>query len=89
MLRGVVHDQVKYELVLPSNNVSQRFMLWEFPDFVCPSASALTWSGPGVQEDEAYDMQFGEAFEAQALDPNDRRSVLRDDYAMEIADMDE
>lgn len=43
----------------------------------------------GAQEDEVYDMQFGEAFAAQALDPNDRRSVLRDDYAMEIADMDE
>lgn len=42
-----------------------------------------------VEEDELYDKQFGEAFAAQALDPNDRRSVLRDDYALEIADMDE
>lgn len=42
-----------------------------------------------IEEDELYDLQFGEAFEAQALDPNDRRSVLRDDYAIEIADMDE
>lgn len=38
-----------------------------------------------MQEDELYDKQFGEAFAAQALDPNDRRSVLRDDYALEIA----
>ena len=38
-----------------------------------------------TQEDEIYDKQFGEAFAAQALDPNDRRNVLRDDYALEIA----
>lgn len=38
-----------------------------------------------AQEDELYDMQFGEAFAAQALDPNDKRNVLRDDYALEIA----
>jgi ferredoxin len=42
-----------------------------------------------VEEDELYDKQFGEAFAAQALDPNDRRNVLRDDFALEIADMDE
>ena len=38
-----------------------------------------------LQEDEIYDKQFGQAFAAQALDPNDRRNVLRDDYALEIA----
>jgi hypothetical protein len=38
-----------------------------------------------MQEDEIYDKQFGQAFAAQALDPNDRRNVLRDDYALEIA----
>ncbi len=38
-----------------------------------------------AQEDELYDLQFGEAFAAQAMDPNDRRNVLRDDYALEIA----
>ena len=43
----------------------------------------LTWLV--TQEDELYDMQFGEAFAAQALNPNDRRNVMRDDYALEIA----
>lgn len=38
-----------------------------------------------MQEDELYDLQFGEAFAAQAMDPNDRKNVLRDDYALEIA----
>lgn len=42
-----------------------------------------------IEEDEVYDMQFGEAFEAMATNPNDKRNVLRDDYALEIADMDE
>ena len=42
-----------------------------------------------AQEDEIYDKQFGEAFAQQALNPNDRQSVMRDDFALEIADMDE
>lgn len=38
--------------------------------------------------DEVYQMQFGEAFEKQAL-KKDASTVSRDDYALEIANMDE
>jgi len=38
--------------------------------------------------DEVYMMQFGEAFESSALDPNGQ-AIKRDDFALEIADMDE
>jgi len=41
-----------------------------------------------VPEDEVYDLQFGGVFAASALDPNGEY-VLRDDYALEIAQMDE
>ncbi|EFJ52141.1 Apoferredoxin [Volvox carteri f. nagariensis] len=41
-----------------------------------------------VSEDEIYDLQFGQYFAAQALDP-DAESVSRDDYALSIANMDE
>lgn len=37
-----------------------------------------------VEEDEVYDLQFGQYFEAQATDPN-LPSVERDDFAIEIA----
>jgi ferredoxin len=41
-----------------------------------------------VDEDEVYDLQFGRYFEENALDPNSA-SVERDDFALEIAQMDE
>jgi ferredoxin len=41
-----------------------------------------------VDEDEIYDLQFGKNFEEQATDPNSA-SVLRDDYAIELALLDE
>jgi len=41
-----------------------------------------------VEEDEVYDIQFGAAFAAQAMDPS-AASIARDDYALELADMDE
>ncbi|PNH12374.1 Ferredoxin-A [Tetrabaena socialis] len=41
-----------------------------------------------VSEDEIYELQFGKYFAAQALDP-DLPSVARDDFALEIANMDE
>ncbi len=42
-----------------------------------------------VSEDEVYDLQFGLSFEQQALNPNNDGSVERDDFALEIANMDE
>ena len=39
-------------------------------------------------EEEVYQMQFGELFQQLATDKN-AGSVLRDDFALEIADMDE
>jgi ferredoxin len=42
-----------------------------------------------VTEDEVYDLQFGLAFEAAALDPSNAASIERDDFALEIAQMDE
>ena len=45
----------------------------------------LQWA----QEDEVYDLQFGNAFAEQAVDPSNGRTILRDDFALEIADMDE
>lgn len=42
-----------------------------------------------VEEDEVYDLQFGNSFAARALRPNDRDAVERDDFALEIANMDE
>ena len=42
-----------------------------------------------VDEDEVYDLQFGRVFAEQATNPADRRFVKRDDYAIELADMDE
>ena len=41
-----------------------------------------------VPEDEAYELQFGRAFEEQATDPN-ARTILRDDFAIELALLDE
>ncbi len=42
-----------------------------------------------MQEDEVYDLQFGRPFAEQAVDPSNSRTILRDDFALEIADMDE
>jgi ferredoxin len=42
-----------------------------------------------VPEDEVYNLQFGYAFEEQALSPNNPETVERDDYALSIANMDE
>ena len=42
-----------------------------------------------VDEDEVYDLQFGRVFAEQATNPSDRRFVSRDDFAIELADMDE
>ncbi len=50
---------------------------------------ALTVILQCVQEDEVYDLQFGNAFAEQAVDPSNGRTILRDDFALEIADMDE
>jgi len=41
-----------------------------------------------VPEDEVYDLQFGRYFAAQALDPT-APTIERDDFALEIAQMDE
>eukprot|EP00798_Chlamydomonas_sp_ICE-L_P014071 gene14071-20017_t len=42
-----------------------------------------------VDDDEVYDLQFGSTFAAAALDPNSPEFVERDDFALEIANMDE
>lgn len=42
-----------------------------------------------LDEDEVYDKQFGNAFAERALKPGDRGSIERDDFALEIANMDE
>ena len=42
-----------------------------------------------VGDDEVYDLQFGESFAQQATDPKQRHSISRDDFALEIANMDE
>ncbi len=42
-----------------------------------------------VPEDEAYELQFGAAFAQRALDPTNPDAVERDDFALEIANMDE
>ena len=42
-----------------------------------------------VEEDEVYNKQFGNAFAERALKPGDRGSIERDDFALEIANMDE
>ena len=39
-------------------------------------------------EEEVYQMQFGELFQQLATDKN-AGSIVRDDFALEIADMDE
>lgn len=40
-------------------------------------------------EDEVYDKQFGKSFAQRALNKQNREYVDRDDFALEIADMDE
>ena len=42
-----------------------------------------------VEEDEVYDLQFGKAFAERAVDYRNRDAVVRDDFALELADMDE
>lgn len=42
-----------------------------------------------ADEDEVYDIQFGEAFQRMAVDPTNKDFVERDDFALELADMDE
>ena len=41
-----------------------------------------------VDEDEVYDLQFGRPFEEQALNKT-AGNIQRDDFALELADMDE
>ena len=41
-----------------------------------------------VPEDEAYELQFGRTFAERAVDPN-APSVERDDFAIELAMLDE
>jgi ferredoxin len=41
-----------------------------------------------VTEDEVYDLQFGQYFARYALDPN-ADSIIRDDFAIELATGDE
>lgn len=54
---------------------------------MCP---CLPWLPLAVQvsEDEVYELQFGESFASQALDPL-AGSIDRDDFALGIANMDE
>lgn len=40
-------------------------------------------------QDEIYDKQFGRHFAKYALDYKKSKYVTRDDFALEIADMDE
>ena len=42
-----------------------------------------------VREDELYDLKFGNSFQKRAVDPNNREFVERDDFALEVANMDE
>lgn len=42
-----------------------------------------------VAEDEVYDLQFGRSFEERAVNPFNKDAVERDDFALEIANMDE
>jgi ferredoxin len=42
-----------------------------------------------VEEDEVYELQFGESFERNATNPNNRESIERDDFAIELALLDE
>ena len=42
-----------------------------------------------VEEDEVYDLQFGKAFAERALQKGNRDAVERDDFALEMANMDE
>lgn len=42
-----------------------------------------------AEEDEVYDLQFGDVFESRATDPSRAESVERDPFALEIANMDE
>lgn len=42
-----------------------------------------------VEEDEIYDMQFGDSFNQQATNPRNKAFIERDDYALEVANMDE
>lgn len=42
-----------------------------------------------VEEDEVYDLQFGASFAQQAVDPYNSETIERDDWALEIANMDE
>ena len=56
---------------------------------VMPECTIFEAKGYETQdEEEVYQMQFGELFEQLATDKN-AGSVLRDDFALEIADMDE
>ena len=51
--------------------------------------SAIEQLTKHVEEDEVYELQFGESFEQNATDPNNRSSVERDDFAIELALLDE
>ena len=42
-----------------------------------------------VPEGEAYALQFGNHFDRYATDPSSNTSVLRDDFAIELAMLDE
>ena len=42
-----------------------------------------------VEEDEIYDLQFGHVFDEQAVDPRNKKFIERDDFALEVANMDE
>lgn len=75
---------------LPAGCLSPASEVWLHATAACPP------SVPGcsdlvletVPEDEAYELQFGRAFAELAVDPN-APSVERDDYALELAMLDE
>ena len=55
---------------------------------LCVSTAASDVECVTQDEEEVYQMQFGELFQQLATDVNGG-AVVRDDFALEIADMDE
>lgn len=79
-------------VLLVENKQDCTFVLQKFKDagyaLMCVGYPRSDLVLETANEDELYDLQFGKTFAERALDKN-MQSVSRDDYALELADMDE
>merc|ERR1711959_276650 len=77
ILSGVVRQPEALGICTELKKKGYALMCVGFPETDCVIET--------VSEDKMYDLQFGQYFAAQALDPFSLEHIERDDFAVEIA----